>query len=185
MTARENFSGKFPTAKEIRSISDTEELQKLFDDLTVDVSLLETKLEFLSDDNLDREKGLRIALSFGRSALKSIESHRKQLKSGKAGPDAATIAKSRELRALAAAEQTKTAATIAQMKLEKARENQRFQEVQIKAKLLKSVSWHVCFVRAARGTLPPDLLAKIEETADADYLERLHQEVEPHIRSDN
>jgi hypothetical protein len=183
-TTRENFDGKFPTAKEIRSINDLDELQKIFDDLTVDVSHLETRLEFLPDEDLDREKGIRNALAFGRSALKAVEAHRKRLKAGEAGPDVAAIAKSREARVLAAAEQSKAAAAIVQMRLEKAKESLRFQEAQIRTKMLKSVSWHVCFVRAARGTLPPDVLAKIEEAADDDYLQRLQEEAKPHIRSD-
>lgn len=192
MTARKSLGGKLiPTPQEIRLISDHEELQGLLDEITVAASHLETKLEFPEDDDPERERGLRNRLSFCRSAIKAIEKQQKLLRAGGARPDAATIAKSRESRVLAAAEQSKAAVIMAQLRLEKTRENQRLQETQIKAKMLKSVStmlksvsWHVCFVRAARGTLSPDLLAKIEEAADADYLERVHQEAEPHIKSD-
>lgn len=185
MTARKSLGGKLiPTPQEIRLISDPEELQGLLDEITVDASHLETKLEFPEDDDPERERGLRNRLSFCRSAIKAIEKQQKRLRAGEAGPDAATIAKSRESRVVAAAEQAKAAVAINRLKLERTRENQRIQEMQIKAKLLKSVTWHVCFVRAARRALLPDLLAKIEEAADADYLERIHQEAETYIRSD-
>jgi hypothetical protein len=173
-----------PTPQEIRLIDDPVELQELLDELTVDASRLETRLEFPEDDDPERERGLRNRLAFCRSAIKAIDKQQKRLTSGSAAADAVTIAKSKETRAVAAAEQTSAAAKIVQLKTEKARDNLRVQEANIKAKLLKSVSWHVCFVRAARNVLPSDLRAKIEEAADADYMERMHQEVEPHIRSE-
>lgn len=182
---RSNFDGKFPTAKEIREITDLDELQRLFDSLTVDASHLETRLEFLSDDELDKERGIRNALSFARSAIRAVESHQKHLASGKSGPDVATLAKSREARVVAAAERSKAEAEIAKAKRDSARQAQRIQEVHIRAKLLKTVSWHVCFVRAARQILSADDLTRISNMADADYLDRLQEEANPYIRSDN
>lgn len=176
-------------AQDIRKITNAAELQQMLDEVCVAVSHLEAKLEFPPNDDLDWERRTRSALAFGRNALKSIRNQMKTLKGEKNKEKSLSvegdIAKSQAQKALAMAERLKLDSERAAANAERAKANRQIQEAQINAKLLKSISWHVCFVRAARSMLPADFLSKIENAADESYLERLHQQATPAIRRED
>lgn len=173
----------FPSGQEIRNITDPVALEKLMDQVSLDISFIRADLEFPrtdSDGNLivEWDRRAKSALAIGLNAISHIERHMNWLKRNerKASNTEDDLVKLERQRLTVA--QTEAAALLEKTKADVHIENLKTNRLREKYKLIRNLSWQRCFVDEAERLLPPEMWKMVRDAASVECQSRIERELD-------